>query len=108
MKVRNLEGIRGTVVRNQFIINEGHKTWFQSYNSIIVEIDREYQKITIGCDWDYSRTTAKYLKVFLNQELYWCGDEVEEFKKKLRKVQSSTNNIFAFGGYSVVYDAGLR
>lgn len=85
MKVRNLEGIRGTVVRNQFIINEGHKTWFQSYNSVIVEIDREYQKITIGCDWDYSRTTTKYLKIFLMNEVGFTDEEVEQIKKELRK-----------------------
>ena len=108
MKVRNLEGIRGTIIRNQFVIDEGQKIWFQSYDSVIVEIDREHQKITIGRDWDYSRTTTKYLKVFLNQELYWCGDEVEEFKKKLRKVQSSADNIFVFNNYSIVYNAGLR
>lgn len=62
----------------------------------------------MGCDWDYSRTTTKYLKIFLEQELGLFSDEVEEFKKKLRKAQSSTDNIFVFGGYSVVYDAGLR
>lgn len=44
MKVRNLEGTRGNVVVNQFVIEEGRKTWFQSYDSIIVEIDRENEK----------------------------------------------------------------
>lgn len=108
MKVKNLEGIRGKAIVNQFVIDEGRTTWFQSYDSIIVEINREDEKITVGCDWDYSRTTTKYLKIFLEQELGPFSDEVEEFKKKLRKAQSSTDNIFVFGGYSVVYDAGLR
>lgn len=44
MKVRNLEGKSGRAVPNQFVINEGRKTWFQSYDSVIIEIDREYQK----------------------------------------------------------------
>lgn len=108
MKVRNLEGTRGNAVVNQFVIEEGRKTWFQSYDSIIVEIDRENEKIIVGCDWDYSRTTTKYLKIFLEQELGLYSEEVEKFKKKLRKAQSSTDNIFVFGDYTIVYDTGLK
>lgn len=108
MKVRQLKRPRGTVVVNQFIIDEGRKTWFQSYDSIIIEIDRECQKIIVGCDWDYSMTTKKYLKQFLNEELCWNNEEAEEFKKKLRKAQSSMGNTFVFNNYSIVYDAGLR
>lgn len=37
MKVKNLEGIRGKAIVNQFVIDEGRTTWFQSYDSIIVE-----------------------------------------------------------------------
>lgn len=44
MKVRRLEGPRGTAMVNQLVINEERKTWFQSYDSVIIEIDREYQK----------------------------------------------------------------
>lgn len=108
MKVRQLKRPRGTVVVNHFIIDERRKTWFQSYDSIIIEIDREYQKITVGCDWDYSMTTTKYLKQFLNEELQWNSKEVEEFKKKLRKIKSSTENIFVFNNFSIVYDANLK
>lgn len=108
MKVRNLEGKSGRAVPNQFVINEGRKTWFQSYDSVIIEIDREYQKITVGRDWDYSITTMKYLKIFLKEELWWSDEAVLEFKKKLKKAQSSGNNEFVYGGLSVIYDAGLR
>lgn len=44
MKVRMLKRPRGTAMVNQLVINEGRKTWFQSYDSVIIEIDREYQK----------------------------------------------------------------
>lgn len=108
MKVRQLKRPRGTVVVNQFIIDEERKTWFQSYDSVIIEIDREYQKITVGRDWNYSMTTTKYLKQFLNEELCWNNEEVEEFKKKLRKARSSMDSIFVFNNFSVVYDANLK
>ena len=108
LKIYNLEGQSGKPVVNQFVIEDGSKTWFQSYDSIIIEIDRESQKMTVGRDWDYSRTTTKYLKIFLNEEMAWSSKEVEEFKKKLRKAQSSGNNEFVYDGFSVIYDKDLR
>lgn len=48
MKVKNLEGIRGKAIVNQFVIDEGRTTWFQSYDSIIVEINREDEKNNRG------------------------------------------------------------
>lgn len=62
MKVRMLKRPRGMAMVNQLVINEGRKTWFQSYDSVIIEIDREYQKIIVGRDWDYSITTTRCLK----------------------------------------------
>ena len=108
MKVRMLKRPRGTAMVNQLVINEGRKTWFQSYDSVIIEIDREYQKITVGRDWDYSITTTRYLKQFLNEEMQWSSKEVDEFKKKLRKAQSSDDNIFVFNNFSIIYDENLR
>lgn len=108
MKVRMLKRPRGTAMVNQLVINEGRKTWFQSYDSVIIEIDREYQKITVGRDWDYSITTTRCLKQFLNEEMQWSSEEVDEFKKKLRKAQYSGNNEFVYDGFSVIYDKDLR
>ena len=53
-------------VKNQFIIRGGNKIIFQSYNSTIAVVDNG--SITLGADWDYSRTTLKYLYVFLDEE----------------------------------------
>lgn len=108
MKVRNLEGIRGRAIVNQFVIDDGRKTTFQSYDSVIIEIDRECQKITVGRDWDYSITTIKCLKIFLKETLWWSDEAVLEFKKKLKKAQSSGNNEFVYDGFSVIYDKDLR
>lgn len=108
MKVKRLKRPSGTAMVNQLVIYEGSKTWFQSYDSVIIEIDGEYQKITVGCDWDYLITTIKCLKIFLKEELRWSDEAVEEFKKKLRKVQSSDDNIFVFNNFSIIYDKDLR
>lgn len=87
MKVYNLEGQSGRVVANQFVIEDGKKIVFQSYDSAIVKC--EYNEtgcdVMIGRDWDYSRTTTKYLKVFLINEIGMTNDEVETIKKQLRK-----------------------
>lgn len=108
MKVYNLEGKSGRAVVNQLVIDEGSKTWFKSYDSVIIEIDRECQKITVGRDWDYSITTGKCLKIFLKEKLWWSDEAVLEFKKKLKKAQSSGNNEFVYDGFSVIYDKDLR
>ena len=53
-------------VKNQFVISDNGNTYFQSYNSIIVKRDIN-NKITLGNDWDYSKTTSKYRNMFLNE-----------------------------------------
>lgn len=51
--------------KNQFLITDGNKTILQSYNSIIAV--KENGKITLGKDWDYSKTTGKYRNLFLGE-----------------------------------------
>ena len=73
MKVQNMTSSKGNTIANQFIITDQNKTFFQSYDSMIV-------KKTIQCDqtkpviveldkntWDYSRTTGKYRNQFLGE-----------------------------------------
>jgi hypothetical protein len=65
MKVENIRSNKGNKIANQFIITDGNREIFQSYNSIIAI--KEYGKPTIlGKDWDYSKTTGKYRNIFLN------------------------------------------
>ena len=53
-------------VKNQFVISDNGNTYFQSYNSIIVKRDIN-NKITLGNDWNYSKTTGRYRNLFLNE-----------------------------------------
>ena len=64
MKVENMVSSRGNYVPNQFIITDDGREIFQSYETIIAIKDKG--KIILDNDaLDYSRTTSKYLYLFL-------------------------------------------
>lgn len=66
MKVTNMISSRGSKSANQFIITEGNKDTFQSYDSVIAI--NEDGKITLDKDkWDYSVTTSRYRNAFLSE-----------------------------------------
>ena len=66
MNVENMQSGRGNDVPNQFIITDGDKTVFQSYQSVIAI--KECGKITLDENkWDYSVTTGKYRNQFLGE-----------------------------------------
>lgn len=55
---------------NQFHLYGEGKHELQSYNSLVVRItgnSYSNQTITLGCDWDYSTTTSKYVYMFLEE-----------------------------------------
>lgn len=58
--------IRQFYNKNQFILNDEKKIIFQSYDSIVVVIDKKTGVLSLGADWDYSYTTRKHLYLFLN------------------------------------------
>lgn len=73
VSVYNMTSPNGTTVANQFVINiknEGITTEvFQSYNTVIAQ--RENGLLTLDSNaLEYSNTTLKYLKIFLNKTSY--------------------------------------
>ena len=65
MIVQNMTSQNGNKVPNQFIIDNGNKTLFQSYKTIVAV--KENGKVTLDSNaLEYSNTTLKYLKQFLN------------------------------------------
>ena len=65
MKVSNMYSNNGNQVPNQFVIDNGNKTLFQSYKTIVAV--KENGKVTLDSNaLEYSATTLKYLKQFLN------------------------------------------
>lgn len=106
MKVKNLEGNSGRAIPNQFVIKDNNRKVFQSYDSTIVEVKwhSDFCEVNIGHDWDYSRTTSKYFKIFLMDEVGLNDEEVEQIKKELRKGHDFITN----GRFVIRYYEDMR
>ncbi len=89
MTITNMINKKGNTVPNQFIILDGKKTIFQSYNSKIAEWDGE--TLRVFPDWDYSKTTLKYFKQFINDFTSYTYTTKKEWEKIM---QESKNIIF--------------
>ena len=56
------------IANNQFEVYTDEGVYFQSYDSVVAfKPNNSEEKIRIGVDWDYSRTTMKYVGQFLGQ-----------------------------------------
>ena len=68
IKVSNMYSAKGNATPNQFIIEAGAHTYFQSYQTIIA---RKGPKGTVldRDSWDYSVTTGRYRNIFLGEGL---------------------------------------
>ena len=56
------------IANNQFEVYTDEGVYFQSYNSVVAfKPNSSEEKIRVGVDWDYSRTTMKYVGQFLDQ-----------------------------------------
>ena len=69
MKIENLTSSKGNNIANQFKVIANGKTFFQSYQSVVASVDNMTGKVELYKDWDYSKTTSKYLYRFLAE----CG-----------------------------------
>lgn len=68
---------KGNDVPNQFIISHEGVRKFQSYRSMIASIDCDGNVTLDPIYWNYSRTTSKYLSLFL-------GSSTIETKKAIK------------------------
>jgi len=78
---------KGKAAPNQFIITTPEGRYFQSYHSIIAF--RPYHgKIQLDEDtWDYSNTTSKYRRSFLN------GEGIDETRAKIESGEYKLTNL---------------
>lgn len=86
--------------KNQFVIDWENKTIFQSYDSTIAIIDYSSKTITFWIDYDYSKTTSKHLKLFLNDYLSFYYDSKKELEKAIKD--------WFIKDFKVIYDENLR
>lgn len=66
MKVSNMLSTKGNKVANQFIIEFGNYTAFQSYSTLIAVYDHENDTLYLD-EKKYSVTTSKYTNIFIEQ-----------------------------------------
>lgn len=110
--MNNLPKIQQFENKNQFIIRQGDLCIFQSYESICAIYNIETRQLTLGRDWDYSRTTMKHLYIFIhdkariikatNGEIVYLSNELEEKANKKKFILSLIDNDF------ICYDDNLR
>ena len=86
-KVENMQSANGNDVPNQFIIQDsnGYK-YFQSYGSIIAKIENDGEVSITFLDsyyWNYSRTTSKYRRMFLNESTKRTQEKIDSGEYKL-------------------------
>ena len=88
--------------KNQFHlygINNG--VWcdiLQSYNSVVVKIEKQNKNI-LGIDWDYSTTTSKHVYMFLEEygNIKFYG---------VRNKRAYVNKLIKDG--TIIYDENMR
>lgn len=94
-----------TLANNQFVTritsNNSNFIAFQSYDSVICIIDCKDKTITFWRDYDYSRTTMKYLSEFLS--IYYCVDNYN--KKYIQNMIKAWKSAWWF---TVIYNDELR
>ena len=84
IKVRNMISNAGNSVPNQFIITTDEGKYFQSYYSTIAFKPFGDDKIELDKDtWDYSNTTSKYRRMFLNEGIDETRAKIESKEYKL-------------------------
>lgn len=76
---------KGNVVANQFIIRQGDIIVFQSYRSQIATYSQDTQILKVFSDWDYSRTTLKYFKQFVNEETSFTYENKKQFEQLMKE-----------------------
>lgn len=66
MKIENMKSTKGNKVANQFIMEFGNYTAFQSYSILIAVYDNKNDTLYLD-EKKYSVTTSKYTNMFINE-----------------------------------------
>lgn len=74
--------------KNQFVIRGNGEIVFQSYESTIAKINKN-GVLTLGDDWNYSKTTLKHLYLFIND--YKCDLNNNYYKMFMENFEDSKN-----------------
>ena len=84
------------ITNNQIVVIEENKKMFFSYGSYIATYYSDCkgkQKIELTSYYDYSKTTSKYLKVFLQDYCGFYYKDTKELKKLINEGGDSNVTI---------------
>jgi hypothetical protein len=88
MKVVNMFSNNGKQVPNHFIIrkDDGSRV-FQSYDTIIAEIDK-FGQVSLHPKYKYSVTTSKYRNIFLGETTKETEKKIKSGEYKIKVIES--------------------
>ena len=86
MKVENVIGKNGKVVKNQFVITDDNGKTFQSYNTIIAKKDIKGDLTLDINHWNYSNTTSKYRNIFTELTTKETKEQIESGLIRLKNL----------------------
>ena len=78
--------------KNQYIIEGEKGIYFQSYESIVAKIEKN-GILKLGTNWDFSKTTLKYLYKFIEENKNKLCDCLYNDLKNLTDVKNKKNYI---------------
>lgn len=98
IKVENMISERsGRAVPNQFVIITDSEITFQSYESIVAIYNRQTKVVKIyNSVANFSRTTAKYFRQFLDVYIPFLFSEGKELKQIIKAVKNSSLHDLTF------------
>ena len=95
LRVSNIM-VNGKAIANQYIMHNCDNIYiFQSYKSIIAEVDLDRAEIVIYLNYDLSRTTSKYRNIFFSGLGF---DEIATTDGLRKAIKEG-----GFSGYKVIY-----
>lgn len=89
--VKQLINDKGNYAANQFVINTSKAVYFQSYNSVVCKLDGI--NVIVSKNWDYSKTTAKHLYIFLRQHGYYTLSSAKAMRKAIKEGMVILENV---------------
>lgn len=76
------------IANNQIVFTSDNELMFFSYGTFIARYkwqENNKKELTLTSYYDYSKTTSKYLKIFLNDYCYFYYNNTNELRKMIQK-----------------------
>lgn len=75
----------GNIAPQQIVLDNGNERLFKSYGTNIAIYDVFKKELTLTEDWEYSRTTLKYLRQFINTCTIYKCDSKKDIEKLIEE-----------------------